>query len=389
MQKVLVIGATSYIGAHVVDTLLRQKYQVIASMEQISQSEFYRDKYPDEENLAFVTLSDLNSDTELQRIMKFNHDIDHVICLSQPDITGDCDKDLDRATTIMKNVIKAVDRHGHEVQTMVITSSFAAMINDPPRFDDCHKIYTSRDVNQITREQAKQDRWSQYLGIKSFAETACWTSYSEMFPPPRFSLTTIALPLVFGPPIHNLEHHDFRLQENLDSISTTSSANNNNDNNNNTNNNNIDDSSNHYNADYLTNCLLNFAYKSIDLKKLDTKLPVPFVVDVRDAAMAHVRAIQLPPQTNRWFVANSNVCAEHVLETAKHELKNNNKKNGKKDSKRVAEYSGVEPKSEIFLDQQCGFDTTDSDDAAGIQYTPFNITVKETYEKLMSFKSSL
>ncbi|CAN6674874.1 NADPH-dependent aldehyde reductase Ari1p [Trichomonascus vanleenenianus] len=337
-QKVLLTGVTGFVGAHVLDILLKQQYHVIATIRRSEQAHFLQSKYS-KATVAFVTVPDICQENALDNIMKYNPDIDHVIHLAAPRapiITEGSDKDIfDPAIKANTNVITAVERHGSNVRTVVITSCFAAMVNDPPALDNPHKIYSSRDVNPITKDKAKQSQLGAYFGARTFAETAAWKAFTRIVDP-QFALITIALPLVLGPPIHQL---------NLDAPMSDS---------------------------------LRYAYGLLDpASKLahESMFVAPFFIDVRDAALAHVRAIQIPKQTNRWFVASSNICWAQLVALARQqvpELK-----------PRITET--INDGEDEELDRQCGFDCSDSDDIA-IQYLPLQATVKDMYIKFLKLE---
>lgn len=137
------------------------------------------------------------------------------------------------------------------IRRVVVTSSFASVIDidrkGPPYF-----TYSSTDWNPLTYDQAADNNSSPvvaYRGSKKFAELAAWEFMEQEQPP--FDLVTLCPPMVFGPFVHPVA----RLVDLSDSIS-----------------------------------------KLWEIVNGGT-LPVarvPFWVDVRDLAQAHVEALLQP-----------------------------------------------------------------------------------------------
>lgn len=107
----------------------------------------------------------------------------------------------------------------------VITSSFAAIL-DPKQSTRPGYVYSEKDWNPITEEEAIQNPANGYRASKTFAEKASWEFVEKE--KPNFTLATVILqppipnvriatnhphpqmnpPLVLGPIIHNLQSLD-------------------------------------------------------------------------------------------------------------------------------------------------------------------------------------
>jgi NADPH-dependent methylglyoxal reductase len=341
--KVLVTGTTGYTGAHVLDLLVRHQYPVIAVVRNIDQGIFYKTRYPSA-LLAFIEVPDISQENALDFIFKLNPDIRYVIHLATPvpqcTFSSSCclhglepDRTLfEPAIRTSLNIINAVDKYGSNVRTVVFGSCFAAMMNDPPRFNDPRKVYSARDLNRIAREQARTDCYHAYIGAKAFAEDAAWKRYSDIFP--SFSLTVIVTPLVLGPPIHNWS---------ISSLNQSAKA----------------------------------VYSLLSDKSCVKPLPMPFYVDVRDAALAYIKAIQLiPPETNRWFVVANNISSQQIIDIVRDKFPTA--------AKRLP--VGVPGSGEDEILQQCAFDVSDTEDIIGIKYRSLEQTVVAFYEKILELE---
>jgi nucleoside-diphosphate-sugar epimerase len=135
------------------------------------------------------------------------------------------------------------------VKHVVITSSFAAIVNRSKGFWPEH-TYSEADWNPTTTEEALQDGRAGYFGSKTFAEQAAW-KFVEM-EKPAFNLTTVCPPMIYGP----MRQH----VRSLDQINTSS-----------------------------------VQMRDILQGKFKEEIPpvgLPMFVDVRDAALVHVLAVE-------------------------------------------------------------------------------------------------
>jgi nucleoside-diphosphate-sugar epimerase len=162
---------------------------------------------------------------------------------------------LDPAIIGTTGILKAIKAGAPSVKRVAITSSFAAIVN-PNR----HKKVYNEDVwNPVTMEEAMKDPATAYRGSKTLAEKAAWEFLEKE--KPNFSLSTLNPPFVFGPVVHY-----------LNSLESTNTS--------------------------------NQRILSIMQGKMKEKVPPTGTwiwVDVRDIALAHVRAIELPEAAGKRF----------------------------------------------------------------------------------------
>lgn len=157
-------------------------------------------------------------------------------------------------------ILKAIKTYAPTVKRVILTSSYAAMVDYGKPLPH---VYTEADWNPITEEEALKSAPFAYLASKTFAEKAAWWFVEEE--KPGFSLTTINPPLVFGPVVHALSS--------LDSINTSNA-------------------------------------RFVSLLRGGPSTPCPptvnyLFVDVRDLAVAHVRALERPEAQNRRFLVTA------------------------------------------------------------------------------------
>lgn len=179
---------------------------------------------------------------------------------------------LDPAIHGTKGILRAIKDKAPSVKRVVITSSFAAIVST----DGHPNVYSESLWNPVTYEEGIEDRAKTYRASKTLAERAAWSFMEEE--KPGFSLTTLCPPYVFGPPIH--------APESQAALNTSNS--------------------------YFA-MLMHGGWKE-QLPPTGTWL----WVDVRDIALAHVRAMEVPEAGGkRFFITAGHFDMKEVAEIAK------------------------------------------------------------------------
>ncbi|KAH8171205.1 3-beta hydroxysteroid dehydrogenase/isomerase family protein [Sarocladium implicatum] len=249
IDTVLVTGATGFIGAHIVDCLLDRGLTVRGATRSLSKGQAMSDVRPQHASrLSFVQIADFENPGGLSDAVK---GVDAIIHTASPLTydTTDNEKELVvPAINGVRAVFEAAAASG-TVQRIVITSSFASVLDagrkGPPYF-----TYTGQDWNPLSYKETIDPKTSAvvaYRGAKKFAEKEAWTFLEEN--KPNFDVVALCPPMTFGPMVHPINHVD-QLNE--------------------------------------SNSML---WK---VAKGQSPLPVarvPFWVDVRDVAAAHVEAL--------------------------------------------------------------------------------------------------
>lgn len=218
----------------------------------------------------------------------------------------------------------------------MITSSFAAILNPELASAGVEKTYTEADWSPLTLENAYSNGVLAYAASKAFAERAAWDFVAEN--KPSFSLSTINPPMIYGPikyPVKSLE-----------SVNT----------------------SNQLLADIICG-------------KHKGGLPptgLPLWVDVRDVALAHVRAIELEGAAGKRFFITaghySNVDLYRALWGNFPELRD-----------RLPDEAGKEGDPNPAL-KSFGYDTTQATTTLGLKWTPYEKTVIDSAQSLLTYK---
>ncbi|CAI6341200.1 unnamed protein product [Periconia digitata] len=250
-RKVLVTGATGFIGAHVVDELLRRGHVVRAATRDPGKGKLLKDArlyYGD--RLQIVQIADFSQAVSFKDAVK---DLDGIIHVASPlDYTAQ-DNEIQLVKPAIAGVRAVMEAAGAnlDVKRVVITSSFASVL-DANRKSPPHFTYTAADWNPLSYEESIAKETSAvvaYRGSKKFAELEAWDFIKRHNP--AFDLVTLCPPMTFGPVSHPVANID-KLNESNNTLWKVASG------------------------------------QDLPVAR------VPFWVDVRDLAVAHVEALLRP-----------------------------------------------------------------------------------------------
>lgn len=99
-------------------------------------------------------------------------------------------------------ILTAIQTHNPSIKRVVITSSFASIVNISKANWPGH-TYTEADWNPVTYETAlSADGPTAYCASKTFAEKAAFDFVDKKHP--NFAISTVCPPLVYGPVAHGV-----------------------------------------------------------------------------------------------------------------------------------------------------------------------------------------
>ena len=271
-KTILVTGASSFIGGHIVKLLLAKGYDVRGTVRSREKEAMVQESLPENlrHRVSFTHVVDIATDS-FDEAVQGVQGIIHVASPYHFDVK-DPEKDLlQPAINGTESVLKAAHQYNstltnetNQIKRIVITSSFAAVV-DPDKDLRPGYTYTERDWSPLTYEQAAatyDNPVNVYRASKTLAERAAWTFIEKHHP--AFTIATVCEPLVFGPSVNKLN------------------------------------SSNDLNT---SNKVI---WKLITSGK-DGQVPetrAPWEIDVRDVAFAHVAALENRTETNeRYLIA--------------------------------------------------------------------------------------
>ncbi|KAL9112976.1 MAG: hypothetical protein Q9227_002841 [Pyrenula ochraceoflavens] len=260
-MKVLVTGGSGFIAAHCLDQLLDHGHDVVTTVRSQDKGDRILTAHPGvpKEKLSYVIVEDIAKEGCFDDAVKSNPPFDAVLHTASPfhfNVTDQKKDLLDPAIIGTTGILKAIKANAPSVKRVAITSSFAAIINSTNH----PETYSESIWNPVTFEQAATgDAPTAYRGSKTLAEKAAWDFVEKE--KPNFSISTLNPPLVLGPIVHYLNS--------LEAINTS-----------------------------------NARVRDMIQGKCKEQLPPTgtFIwTDVRDLALAHVRAIEVPEAAGQRF----------------------------------------------------------------------------------------
>ncbi|KFY05594.1 hypothetical protein V492_08424 [Pseudogymnoascus sp. VKM F-4246] len=268
MSRVLLTGGSGFIAAHVLESLLTRGHSVVTTVRSQEKADKIKEAYPTygKDKLDFAIVEDIAQEGAFDKAVISDPPFKSVIHTASPfhfNIT-DTKKDLlDPAILGTTGILKAIKKSAPTVKHVVITSSFAAILNGSKLPHWPEHTYTEEDWNPITEEQALTNPAEGYRASKTFAERAAWDFVRDE--KPNFTISTVNPPMVFGPVVHYLNS--------LDSLNTS-----------------------------------NQRIRDFAQGKAKNGLPnsgVYLWIDVRDLALVHVRQIEVPEAAGKRFFATA------------------------------------------------------------------------------------
>lgn len=213
------------------------------------------------DKLDFAIVEDIAQENAFDEAVKSDPPFEAVIHTASPfhfNVTDVKKQLLDPAVIGTTGILKSIKKSAPTVKKVVITSSFAAIVDGFKGTRPDH-TYSEKDWNPITPEQALENPANGYRASKTFAEKAAWDFLEKE--KPNWTLSTINPPLVLGPVVNY-----------LNSLSALNTSN----------------------------------QRTRDIMIGQAKEQIPetgtFIwIDVRDVALCHVKAIEVEAAANKRF----------------------------------------------------------------------------------------
>ena len=276
-QLILLTGASGFVAAHVLTSLLQHGYNVRGTVRSEATADKVRKTHAhllngDDSHLTFAIVHDVAATGAFDEAVK---GVDGVIHTASPFVmqVENNERDLlDPAIKGTTSILQATEKYAPQVKRIVITSSFAAIV-DLMQGTRPGYTYSENDWNPVTYEEAKAgDGATAYCASKTFAEKAAWDFVKDR--KPNFDVATICPPMIYGPLDHDAS---------LDHLNTSS-------------------------ADIYR--LMNGSQKE------PGPTAFPAFADVRDVGEAHVKAYE-KTQGSRYLITTGNFQYPDVCEIIK------------------------------------------------------------------------
>ncbi|KAH6857138.1 hypothetical protein B0I37DRAFT_426955 [Chaetomium sp. MPI-CAGE-AT-0009] len=335
--KVLLTGGTGFIASHVLDCLLDHGFDVVVTVRSHEKGQRIINSIDQalRQHVSFVIVDDFVKEGAFDETVKAHPPFDYVVHTASPyqmhweDPQRDC---LDPAIKGISGLLNSLYRHAPTVKRVVFTSSSAAILN-PPNHPN---VYDESSWCNITREEA-MDPAHTYRASKTYAELCAWDFHKSH--QPNFSIATINNTYTFGPIPRSLDS--------LDRLNT----------------------SNHRIRDLVQGRMREGG--------IPPTAPVFTFVDVRDVALAHVRAMTVPDAAGKRFYVVAGFFSNHRLAAIVR--------------RRFPQLEGRLPPAEgdakdDFPEHHWAFDNSRSREVLGLEYTELEKSVVDTVESIMKFE---
>ncbi|KAI1330762.1 NAD dependent epimerase/dehydratase [Xylariaceae sp. FL0255] len=279
MPKVLLTGGSGFIAAHVLEILLQRGHEVVTTVRSEEKAKHIRAAHPDAK-LTVVIVPDIAQPGAFDEVMQ-TPGLDYVqharrsiltcsasaVKTASPfhyNFTDPKTELLDPAINGTTSLLQAIKKYAPTVKRVIITSSFAAIVNSA-MMEDPNKVFSEADWNPSTYEDGiTGPKATSYRVSKTLAEKSAWDFKKNESP--NFDVATINPPLVLGPVAHNLQS--------LANVNTSNER---------------------------VVQLISGKWKANG--EIPTNGGIHLWVDVRDVATAHVEAMERPEAGgNRFFV---------------------------------------------------------------------------------------
>lgn len=199
-KTILVTGASGFIAAHVLTSFLEAGYAVRGTVRSEATAEKVRQshaKYAD--RLSFAIVPDMGVPDAFDNAVKGVDGVIHTATPFQIQVE-DNERDLLRpAIDGTVNILQSIKKYAPQVNRVVVTSSFASIL-DLSKGNRPGYTYTEADWNPATYEEAAKPTTNggfAYCAAKALAERAAWDFVAKE--KPNFDLVTLCPPMVYGP----------------------------------------------------------------------------------------------------------------------------------------------------------------------------------------------
>ncbi|KAK6225879.1 NAD dependent epimerase/dehydratase [Colletotrichum tabaci] len=204
MTKILLTGGSGFIAAHILEQLLARGHSVVTTVRSEDKAQKIRDAHKDLDasRLTVAIVPDIAREDAFDEVVK-TPGLEAVLHTASPFHFNwtDAKKELvDPAVVGTTAILRALKRDAPGVKRVVVTSSFASII-DEAKLEDPATVFTEKHWNPVTLEDIGRSPATAYRASKKLAEKAAWDFVEQE--KPGFDLVTVTPPLVLGPVVHH------------------------------------------------------------------------------------------------------------------------------------------------------------------------------------------
>jgi NADPH-dependent methylglyoxal reductase len=331
-QTLLITGSNGFIAQHIVKAALEKGYNVKGTVRSDSSAAKVKANFPKyDSQLSFVIVKDF---TDPESYSNAFDGVTSVLHTASPFILKADDNVRDILSPAIKgstSVLEAAKKYGKSVTRVIVTSSFAAILDTSKGYRPGY-TYDEKDWNPTTYDEAAvASAGVAYSASKGLAEKAMWDWIAEKQPP--FTLTAINPAWVFGPSVSD--------DLDLGHLNTSTGA----------------------------------MWNLVDAKEVP---PFDFgaFVDVRTLAQAHILAVENPAAAGERFLVAEHFDWQAAADVARAEMP--------EIKSRIPEgQAGHSLAEEVYI-----VNGSKAKKVLGLEYTPLNVTVKDTVAQLLAVEKA-
>ncbi|KAI0337610.1 NAD(P)-binding protein [Trametopsis cervina] len=204
---VLVTGGNGYIAVHLTKYLFEAGFSVRSTVRSEKSVPYLKNLFKEyESKYELVIVPDITKEGAFDEAVK---GVDAVLHTASPFHyhTDDPSEIIDPAVKGTTSILNSVLKHGQSVRRFVLTSSIAAHMSTsydsyPVSIDDDSWNTTSEEnIKKLGKEATQTDK---YFASKTLAEKAFWEFYGQHKSEVQWDTATIAFPFAYGPALHEV-----------------------------------------------------------------------------------------------------------------------------------------------------------------------------------------
>jgi len=207
--KVLVTGASGFIAAWVVKSLLDVGYTVVGTVRSKAKGEYLQKAFAEYgDKFSYLIVADIEKEGAFDKAVVGVDAVEHVA--SPFHFKADDPQELiGPAVKGTTGILESIKKNAPGVKRVVITASVACIVYDkgkPSTFDETD--WNKESVEVVEKLGKAASPIHKYRASKVLAERAAWDFVEKNKGTISFDLVTINPPMVFGPVIHEVSHPD-------------------------------------------------------------------------------------------------------------------------------------------------------------------------------------
>jgi len=201
--KVLVSGASGFIGAHVVKALIDKSYHVVGTVRSSSKGEYLAKQFGNK--FTYVIVEDIEKPGAFDEAVVGADAVLHTASPVSME-ASDPQRLIRPAVQGTVGMLGSILKHGSTVKRVIITSSIVSVYEpkDGPSYTFTEKDWNNYSAEQVEKEGLNTPSIHGYRASKVLAERAAWKFAADNTANIKWDLATILPVLVFGPTVHEV-----------------------------------------------------------------------------------------------------------------------------------------------------------------------------------------